>query len=35
MWPAAESQENRVENAMIELVKQAAEQVENRITVIQ
>jgi hypothetical protein len=34
MWPAAESQENRVENAMIELVKQAAEQVENRITVI-
>jgi len=34
MWPAAESQEGRVEDAMIEVVREAAAQVELRITVI-
>jgi len=34
MWPAAESQEGRVENAMIELVDKVANQVQLRITVI-
>jgi hypothetical protein len=34
MWPAYESTEGQVEREMIDLVRQAAEQVENRITVI-
>lgn len=34
MWPAYESSEGQVETAMMELVRQAAEQVEQRITVI-
>lgn len=34
MWPAFESQEGRVENAMIELVNKAANEVQLRITVI-
>ncbi len=34
MWPAAESQQAAVTDAMMELVKEAAATVENRITVI-
>jgi hypothetical protein len=34
MWPAAESQQEAVTNAMMDLVKEAAATVENRITVI-
>ena len=35
MWPAYESTANQVENAMMELVQDAAKTVENRILVIQ
>lgn len=35
MWPAYESSANQVENAMMELVQDAAQTVENRILVIQ
>lgn len=34
MWPAAESKQDQVTDAMMELVKEAAQQVENRIVVI-
>ena len=34
MWPAAESKQDEVTNAMMELVKEAAKTVENRIVVI-
>ena len=34
MWPAAESKQDEVTNAMMELVKEAAQTVENRIVVI-
>ena len=34
MWPAAESKQDQVTDAMMELVKEAAQQVENRIVII-
>jgi hypothetical protein len=34
MWPAYESTEDQVQREMLDLVREASETVENRITVI-